>query len=138
MPTALESQPYELSPCSPEAYQNLFGIGASQFLLGNYEAAIEWSLKSLATFNDLIYTYVCLTCCYAALDLIDDARAMARRVRQINPAMTIQVIKDGATGKEDAFAVGIIPWLRLQCRQSSLSWRLRQTLCSITNSAAAS
>lgn len=103
---------YELSPGSPSAYQNLFGIGASQFLLGNYEAAIEWSLKSLATFNDLIYTYVCLTCCYAALDRMEEARAMAHRVLEINPALTIQLIEDGAAGKEDAFAVGIVPWLR--------------------------
>jgi tetratricopeptide (TPR) repeat protein len=47
---------YALSPGSPEAYQNLFGIEASHFCLGNYESAIGWCLKSLATFNDLIYT----------------------------------------------------------------------------------
>ncbi len=103
---------YALSPGSHWAYANLFGIGASHFILGHYEAAIEWSLKSLSTFNDLIYTYVCLTCCYAALDRMDDARAMARRVRELNPALSIQLIEEGAAGKEDAFAVAIVPWLR--------------------------
>ena len=103
---------YALSPGSPEAFWNLQGIGGSYFLLGNYEVAIEWCLKSLATFNDLIYNYVCLTCCYAALDRMDEARDMARRVREINPALTIALIEDGAAGRADAFAVGIIPWLR--------------------------
>jgi hypothetical protein len=35
-------------------YQNLMRLGASHFLLGNYEAAIEFSLKSLTTFNGLV------------------------------------------------------------------------------------
>jgi len=106
------SRAYELSPGSHEAYQNLFGIGGSHFLLGHYDMAIEWSLKSLATFNDLIYTHVCLTCCYAALDRMDEAYASSRRVLEINPALSIKLIQDGAAGKDDAFAVGIIPWLR--------------------------
>jgi TolB-like protein len=106
------SRAYALSPGSHEAYQNLFGIGASHFLLGHYETAIEWSLRSLATFNDLIFTHVCLTCCYAALDRMDEARASARRVLELNPALTIKLIQEGADGKDDAFAVGIVPWLR--------------------------
>jgi tetratricopeptide (TPR) repeat protein len=103
---------YALSPGSQEAYQNLFGIGASHFLLGHYDAAIEWSLKSLATFNDLIFTYITLTCCYAALERMDEARAALRRVRALNPALTIKAIADGAAGGEDAFAFGVIPGLR--------------------------
>ena len=106
------SRAYALSPGSHEAYQNLFGIGGSHFLLGHYELAIEWSLKSLATFNDLIYTHVCLTCCYAALDRMDKAYASARRVLEINPALSIKLIQDGAAGRDDAFAVGCIRWLR--------------------------
>jgi len=103
---------YALSPGSPEAYDNLSGLANSHFCLGNYEASIEWALKSLATFNDLIYNYVCLTCCYAALDRMDDARAMMRRVREINPQLSIKLIEDGAAGKGDPFAVAIVPWLR--------------------------
>jgi TolB-like protein len=100
---------YALSPGSNEAYWNLFGLGASYFSLGNYEEAIEWCLKSLGTFNDLIYSYICLACSYAALDRLDDAGAMVRRVRELNPALTIKLIEDGA---QDPFAVAIIPWLR--------------------------
>lgn len=93
-------------------YQNLMGLGASHFLLDNYETAIEFSLKSLSTFNDLIFTYVCLACCHAALGRLDKGRAMARRVRELNPELTIKVIEEGAAGRADAFAVGIVPWLR--------------------------
>ena len=106
------SRAYALSPASPEAYDNLMGLGVSNFLLGNFEKAIEWSLRSLATFNELIYTYVCLTCSYAALDRLDEARAMARRVLELNPDLSIKLIEEGAAGRRDAFAVGIIPFLR--------------------------
>jgi TolB-like protein len=106
------SRAYALSPGSNEAYQNLHGIGASYFSLGNYEAAIEWSLKCLATFNDLIYANVCLACSYAALDRMGEAQTVARHVLELNPALTIKLIEDGAAGKEDPFAVDIIPWLR--------------------------
>lgn len=100
---------YALSPGSNEAYWNLFGLGASYFSLGNYEAAIEWCLKSLGTLNDLIYSYICLACSYAALDRLDEAQAMVRRVRELNPALTIKLIEDGV---QDPFAVAVIPWLR--------------------------
>jgi len=100
---------YALSPGSNEAYWNLFGLGASHFTLGNYETAIEWCLKSLGTFNDLIYSYICLACSYAALDRVDEAHAMIRRVRELNPALTIKLIQDGV---QDPFAVAVIPWLR--------------------------
>ncbi len=109
---AYHTRAYALSSGSQEAYQNLFGIGASNFLLGHYETAIEWCLKSLSTFNDLIYTFVCLTCCYIALGRLDDARAAARRVLELNPALSIKLIEEGAAGKRDAFAVAIVPLLR--------------------------
>jgi len=54
---------------------------------------------------------------------------MARRVRELNPALTIELIKDGAAGRADAFAVGIVPWLRRigfpqrqSCRLSGPGW----------------
>jgi TolB-like protein len=103
---------YALSPGSPQAYGNLCGLALSHFSLGHYQEAIEWSLKSLGTFNDLIYNYVCLACSYAALDRMDEAHAMARRVLELNPLLTIKLIEDGAAGKGDPFARAIIPWLR--------------------------
>lgn len=103
---------YALSPGSPEAFWNLQGIGTSYFVLGKYEAAVEWCLKSLSTFNDLIYTYIGLACAYAALDRMGEAQQALRRARELSPQLTIKLIEDGAAGKEDPFAFAIIPWLR--------------------------
>jgi hypothetical protein len=41
-----------------------------------------------------------------------EAQTVARHVLELNPALTIKLIEDGAAGKEDPFAVDIIPWLR--------------------------
>ena len=100
---------YALSPGSNDVYWNLFGLGCSYFCLGNYEAAIEWCLKSLGTFNDLIFSYICLACSYAALDRLEDARTMVVHVRELNPTLSIKLIEDGV---QDPFAVAVIPWLR--------------------------
>ncbi len=100
-----------LSAGAPEAYQSLFGIAASNLILGNNEAAIEWAMKSLATFNDWIFTYIALTCAYTNLNRMDEARATLKRVRELSPHLTIQLIVDGAA-KYDAFADAVIPPLR--------------------------
>ena len=86
-------------------------MGGTELERGNYEAAIEWSLKSLATFNDWFFTYVTLTAAYACLDRMDDARAMLSRVRELSPHLTIKMIEDGRAVK-DAFADVVIPALR--------------------------
>ena len=96
-----------LSPGAPEVYQSLFGIAASNLILGHNEEAIEWALKSLATFNDWIFTYIALTCANANLDRMDEARAMLKRVRELSPHLTIQLIIDGAA-KYDAFADAVV------------------------------
>ena len=102
---------YELSPGSPEAYDSLFGIAGSHLVLGNNEAAIEWALKSLATFNDLLFTYIALTAAYTNLGRMDEAAPMLCKVRELSPHLTLQLIADGAA-REDAFAWAVIPPLR--------------------------
>lgn len=108
---AFAARAYELSPGAPEAYQLLSSMGGSELERGNYEAAIEWSLKSLATFNDWLFTYITLTAAYAFLDRMEEARAMLQRVREISPQLTIKVIEDGRA-IDDAFADAVIPGLR--------------------------
>jgi tetratricopeptide (TPR) repeat protein len=102
---------YELSPGSPEIYDSLFGMGACELIMGNNEAAIAWALKSLATFNDLLFTYIGLVAAHANLDRMDEARAYLRKVREISPHLTIKLIVDGVA-KEDSFAWAVIPGLR--------------------------
>lgn len=103
---------YELSPGAPEAYQSLHGMGAMEMIRGNHERAIEWCLKSLATFNDWVFTYATLATSYGALGRMDEAGAMVRRIQDLRPDLTIALIADGAAAT-DPFARAVIPGLRM-------------------------
>ncbi len=102
---------YELSPGGPEAYDLLFGMASSELVMGNNEAAIAWALKSLATFNDLLFTYITLTAAYANLDRMEEARPMLQKVRELSPYLTIRLIEEGRADR-DSFADAVIPGLR--------------------------
>lgn len=102
---------YELSRGAPEAYRCLHGIGACEMIRGNYETAIAWCLKSLATFNDWVFDYVALATCYANLGRMDEAAAMVSRIRELSPNLTVKALEDGADPK-DPYAATVIPGLR--------------------------
>jgi adenylate cyclase len=89
----------------------LQSIAASELERGNYEAAIAWGLKSLATFNDWLFTHITLVAAYANLDRMEEARAALRRVREISPHLTMKVIEDNVA-RQDAYADAVIPGLR--------------------------
>jgi hypothetical protein len=57
----------------------------------------------LATLNDWLFTYILLTAAYATLDRMDEARAMLRRLRELNPKLTIKLL-EGNLASEHAFA----------------------------------
>jgi TolB-like protein len=94
---------YDLSPGAPEAYQFLQAMASMELMRGNAEAAIELGLRVLATFNDWLFTYILLTAAYATLDRMDEARAMLRRLRELNPKLTIKLL-EGNLASEHAFA----------------------------------
>ncbi|MEO6013233.1 MAG: winged helix-turn-helix domain-containing protein [Devosia sp.] len=102
---------YELSPSSPESYQFLQGIGAAELQRGNNEEAIGWCLKSLATFNDWLFTYITLVAAYVNLDRMDEARSALQRVRELHPTLTMRAIEDDVA-QQDGFADAVIPGLR--------------------------
>jgi TolB-like protein/Flp pilus assembly protein TadD len=102
---------YDLSPGGPEAYDALYGMASSQLVMGNDEAAIHWALKSLATYKDLLLTYVTLTAAYANLERMDEARAMLGKVRELSPHLTIEVIERGRAVR-DSFADVVLPALK--------------------------
>ena len=102
---------YELSPGGPEAYDSLFGMAGSKLVIGDNEGCIHWALKSLATFNDLLFTHIALTAAYANLDRMEEARSSLKKVRELSPHLTIQLIIDGVA-KEDSFAWAVIPGLQ--------------------------
>lgn len=103
---------YELSPGAPDAYISLHGMGAAEMMRGNLEIAIQWCLKSLATFNDWPFTYMTLATCYDRLGRLDEARAMVRRLRELNPTLTLFALEQGQDRCDDAYGLAVIPSLR--------------------------
>jgi TolB-like protein len=102
---------YELSPGAPEAYQFLQGLAASELIRGNYDAAVQWSLKGLATFSGWLFTYITLAAAYSGLERMTEAQEALQQVRRLSPHLTIKIIEEGAAA-EDAFADAVIPGLR--------------------------
>lgn len=86
-------------------------MAGSELVRGNNERAIHWAQKSLATFKELLFTHITLTAAYANLDQLDLAKTSLRKVRELSPHLTIQLIINGAA-KEDSFAWAVIPGLR--------------------------
>ena len=80
---------FRLSPNAPDVFHSLSGVAQVQFLKGNFEAAIEWSLRSLATFNEWPITYWTLVAAYAHLDRMAEATAALRKLLSIAPQTTL-------------------------------------------------
>lgn len=103
---------YELGRNAPDAYVSLHGMGAAEMMRGNYETAIDWCHKSLATFNEWSFTYITLAACHEKLGEIDAARAMVCRLRDLNPTLTLAVLEEGIDRCDDAYGLAVIPSLR--------------------------
>ena len=81
---ALHHRALRLSPNAPDAFWSLTGIGMAELLKGNFESAINWCLRSLATFNEWPMTYWALVPSYAHLDRMDEARAALGKLLAIS------------------------------------------------------
>jgi TolB-like protein/Flp pilus assembly protein TadD len=103
---------YELSPGAPDAYVSLHGMGAAELMRGNLKTAVQWCLMSLATFNEWPFTYMTLATCYDRLGQMDAARAMVRRLRELNPTLTLAALEEGVDRCDDAYGLAVIPSLR--------------------------
>jgi len=89
---ALHHRALRLSPNAPDAFWSLTGIGMAELLKGNFESAINWCLRSLATFNEWPMTYWALVPSYAHLDRMDEARAALGKLLAIVPGTTVASI----------------------------------------------
>lgn len=103
---------YELGRTAPDAYVSLHGMGAAEMMRGNYRTAIDWCRKSLATFNDWSFTYITLAASHEKLGEIEQAQAMVRRLRELNPTLTLAVLEEGVDRCDDAYGLAVIPSLR--------------------------
>jgi tetratricopeptide (TPR) repeat protein len=80
---------YRLSPESPDAFLSLTGEGHAQIMLENYDLAIEWLLRSLATFNEWVLTYWGLAVAYALSGRMAEAHQAARKILELTPHATV-------------------------------------------------
>jgi hypothetical protein len=53
-----------------------------------------------------------LATCYDRLGQMDDARAMVRRLRELNPTLTLAALEEGVDRCDDAYGLAVIPSLR--------------------------
>ncbi|MEO6012062.1 MAG: winged helix-turn-helix domain-containing protein [Devosia sp.] len=99
-----------LSPNAPDVYGWLSGMGTTHLLRGDFEAAIEWGLKSLATYNEWPMTYWSLIPAYAHLDRMDEARAALGRLLAIAPNSRASAIalNPGVPGRLEIMRTGLI------------------------------
>jgi adenylate cyclase len=79
-----------LSPGAPDAYWSLTGEGWVQLERGNFEAALEWSRRSLATSNEWPMTYYTIAAANALLGRMDEARAAIGKLRALAPQVTLR------------------------------------------------
>jgi TolB-like protein len=91
---AILERALRLSPNAPDAFQFLTGIATAHLMLENYEAAIEWSLKSLATYNEWPMTYWALIPAYTYAGRLEEARDAVDKLRAIAPDSRVLTIAD--------------------------------------------
>ena len=70
----------EIAPGALDNYELLVGVGISYLFEHDYEAAIEWSLRSLAANNDWLGTYWTLAAAQAHLGRMAEARTTIERL----------------------------------------------------------
>ncbi len=80
---------YNLSPGAPEASESLAGIGFARFFMRDFESAVGWLERSLATLVDWPPAYWMLTACYAHLGRLDEARATLDKLRAFAPQVSL-------------------------------------------------
>ena len=77
----------EISPGALDNYELLVGVGFSHLFEHDYEAAIEWSLRSLAANDDWVGAYWTLAAAQALTGRNEDARATIDRLLAKAPGM---------------------------------------------------
>lgn len=95
----------KLSPNAPDIFWSLSGEGIVQLFRGNFEGAIEWCLRSLATFNDSPMTYWALIAAYAHLDRMNEARAAMRKLLTLAPQKTAATMEGPVTRDPARWAI---------------------------------
>lgn len=92
---------FELSPGAPDAYLSLEGLGTTEVVRGNHEAAVRWLQRSLATFNDWVFSYYALIAALGFLGRVDEARGYFDRLLKVAPHARSIAAMVGDSGQND-------------------------------------
>jgi adenylate cyclase len=80
----------KLSPNAPDIFNAITQMGAVELMRGNDELAIEWCLRSLATFKEWPMTYWTLVPALALLGRVDEAKDALAKLLEIAPGTSME------------------------------------------------
>lgn len=82
-------------------------------VLGDYQAALGWAARSLATNPNFDPIYWMLIAANAHLGRMDEARRYLTELQRIAPGVTIERIRAGQPAKDSSRLAAILSGLRL-------------------------
>jgi adenylate cyclase len=92
-----------LSPKDQWFYMWLTGMGFAHFSEGRYEAAVDWTSRSVRLNADNELAYRSLAASYAQLGRLDEARAAAEEELRLDPDLTIAKVRSQNTSTPSNF-----------------------------------
>jgi TolB-like protein len=108
---ALLERSTRLSPRDPFAHLSLTGTAHAHMILGNYEEAIGFATRSIATNPNFDASYWMLTAANAHLQRMDQARHYLGRLLKLTPGVTLARIKEGQPAKDPSRLAAILEGL---------------------------
>jgi TolB-like protein len=100
-----------IAPGALDNYETLVGVGLSHALKREFEASLDWSLRSLAVNSEWPGAYWALAAAYAQLGRMDEARDTVRRLLMRAPGFRVADIERLARRYAERFHV-IVDGLR--------------------------
>lgn len=94
-----------ISPSALDNFELLWGVALSHMMSGECEAAIDWSLRSLAANPDWLASYWLLAAAYGQLNRLEEAHDMIARLLAKSPSLRLYNIREG--GELDVVLEGL-------------------------------
>jgi tetratricopeptide (TPR) repeat protein len=94
-----------ISPTALDNFELMWGVALSHVVSGEYEVAIDWSLRSLAANPDWLATYWLLAAAYGHLGRLEEAHDMIARLLAKAPSLRLSNINAG--GEHETVLAGL-------------------------------
>ena len=102
-----------LSPGDLGAHFSLIGIAVVQMIRGDYNEALVWAARSLASNPNFDPTYWVLIAANAHLGRMDEAHRLLENLRRIVPGVSLASIRAAQAGRDPSRHTAILEGLRL-------------------------